>query len=80
MTNGRYGDRIVDICKSGGIKYVVIPVNLKSLEEALRSNQNVGGVSVVHCETSCGLINPIKEIGATVKKHSKGRNLLFQSQ
>ena len=72
MSNGRYGDRIVDICRAAGIKYVVIPMNMKTLDETLRTNKDVAGVYVVHCETSSGVINPAKEIGQVVKKHSPG--------
>lgn len=72
MSNGKYGDRVVDICKSAGINYVLIPFKTKSLEEALRSNQNISAVFAVHCETSSGWINPVENVAAMVKKHSKG--------
>lgn len=70
MSNGRYGDRTVDICKAAGIKYVVIPMNMKTLDDTLRANKDVSGVFVVHCETSSGVINPAQEIGQVIKKHS----------
>ena len=73
MSNGRYGDRMIDICKAAGIKFIVIPMNLKTLEDTLRANKDVGGVFVVHCETSSGIMNPVKDIGQIVKKHSRGK-------
>ena len=72
MNNGRYADRICNICKLSGINFIVIPMNMKTLQDSLRNNKDVSGVFVVHCETSSGYINPVKEIGQVVKKHSPG--------
>lgn len=69
-----YGRRIAELSKSSGINVQVIPVNLKKLEETLKSGANdIGGVIVVHCETSTGKINPIHEIGEMVKQSKPGR-------
>jgi len=80
MSNGRYADRVVDICKAAEIKYIVIPMNMKTLDDTLRANKDVVGVFVVHCETSSGLINPTKEIGQLVKRHSPGKNYNFRQE
>ena len=73
LDNGIFSKRVAEICKSSGICVKVVPVNLKSLQEALIAcPQEVSAVMAVHCETSTGIVNPIDEIGDVVKKTCPG--------
>ena len=45
------------------------------VEEILKTDKSFTNVAVVHCETSSGVINPIKEIGQVVKTELPGLNL-----
>ncbi|WP_431809765.1 2-aminoethylphosphonate--pyruvate transaminase [Brevibacillus agri] len=77
LTNGAYGDRIVEMARVHGIATEVIdfgelaPVDAAATERALVADAAITHVAVVHSETTTGLLNPIAEIGVAVKKHGK---------
>lgn len=77
LTNGAYGDRIVQIAKVLNIQTVVHdsgelqPPDLAKLEDVLRQDPEITHVVVVHCETTTGMLNPIQTIGPVVKKYGK---------
>ncbi len=77
LTNGAYGERIVKIAEYLNIPFSVLdsgelsPLILGKLEEALKKDTSITHVAVVHCETTTGILNPIKEIGAIVKQYNK---------
>ena len=48
-------------------------VSVTRVEELLQA-QTYNLVSVVHCETSSGMINPVESIGTLVHKYAPGRN------
>ncbi|MEM3658549.1 MAG: alanine--glyoxylate aminotransferase family protein [Candidatus Hadarchaeum sp.] len=68
LSNGFFGDRIIEIAKSHQIH--VIPVftppkeahDPEALETLLRKAPRVAAVAVVHCETSTGVLNPVKDL------------------
>ncbi len=74
IINGAYGQRIAQIARVYDIQVVPLtyPENRKpelaDLEAALAADEAITSVAVVHCETTTGLINPIKEIGEIVKR------------
>ncbi len=77
VVNGAYGRRIVQIASVLRIPTVVLgypedrkPV-VSDIESALGADPDITHVAVVHCETTSGLINPVREIGDIVK--SAGR-------
>ena len=41
-----------------------------------RNEDGVTNVSVVHCETSSGVVNPIEDIGTAIKTFNKGTTFL----
>ena len=47
--------------------------DLNKLEVALRDDASISHVVVVHCETTTGMLNPIKEIGQLAKAAGKVR-------
>jgi 2-aminoethylphosphonate-pyruvate transaminase len=77
LVNGAYGERMV---KMANIHHIPVytqisaedcPVDLEALESALAANEAITHVAVVHCETTTGILNPILEIGAVVKKFNR---------
>ncbi len=75
LTNGVYGDRIVEIAQYLQIPNVRIDSgevgssDLEKLSEVLDSDPDITHVAVVHCETTTGMMNPIDEVGKIVKSH-----------
>jgi 2-aminoethylphosphonate-pyruvate transaminase len=77
LVNGAYGERMVKIATVQHIPVLTqivaenCPVDIDLLESALASNESISHVAVVHCETTTGIVNPIAEIGAIVKKYKR---------
>jgi len=78
ISNGAYGQRIINIAKVHKIETTtrVYPEdhkpNLAEVDAALAGDAAITHVAVVHSETTTGLISPLAEIGALVKrKHSR---------
>jgi 2-aminoethylphosphonate-pyruvate transaminase len=74
IINGAYGKRIAKIASVLKIEAVTLecPENktpdLKQIKSALKTDPGITNVAVVHCETTTGIINPIREIGSIVKE------------
>ncbi|MDR2725242.1 MAG: 2-aminoethylphosphonate--pyruvate transaminase [Candidatus Adiutrix sp.] len=77
MSNGAYGERIARIAGVLGIPFTeerceeTRPCDAAILEELLKLDKTVTHVAVVHCETTTGILNDVKAIGAVAKKHKK---------
>ena len=77
LTNGAYGNRIVQMLALARIDHVVLrtpenmPTDAKALPALLETDKAITHVAVVHCETTTGIINPIEKIGAVVHSHKK---------
>ena len=77
IINGAYGRRIAQIANVYDIEVVPLtyPENRKpdlaEIEAALAADKTITCVCVIHCETTTGLINPIKDIGEIVKQFGK---------
>lgn len=75
--NGAYGKRMGTIAEYYKLNCHVMKfeeteaVNPQALDEYLEAHPEVTHVSVVHCETTTGVLNPLKEIAAVVKRHGK---------
>jgi 2-aminoethylphosphonate-pyruvate transaminase len=83
LINGAYGHRAKRICDIAK-RHVVVhetpedtPPNLKKVDQLLERNKDITHVFVVHCETTSGIINPIREVASLVESH--GRRLLIDS-
>ncbi|MBN2313819.1 MAG: 2-aminoethylphosphonate--pyruvate transaminase [Sedimentisphaerales bacterium] len=74
IINGAYGKRLAKITSVLKIETITLeyPENttpdLREIEKTLKADNEIACVSVVHCETTTGIINPIKEIGELVAK------------
>lgn len=83
LSNGAYGKRIAQTLSYLGRDHVTIdkgdymPPRGPEVAAALDSDPAITHVVVVHCETSSGILNPLKEISDTVYAH--GRKLLVDS-
>ena len=75
--NGAYGKRMGTIAEYYKLNCHVMrfeeteAVNPKVIDEYLTAHPEVTHVSVVHCETTTGVLNPLAEIAAVVKRHGK---------
>ena len=77
LINGAYGERMLQIAGYLQIDCIVLrfpeiePVSVDLTEKTLAENPDISHVAVVHCETSTGILNPVREIGEVVKKYKK---------
>ena len=77
IQNGAYGVRIAKTLDKLKIKKIVrsypedsLP-DLSEISNTLESIPEITHVAVIHCETTTGLINPIRQIGELAKKYGK---------
>ncbi len=83
IINGAYGKRAARICEIAGRAFSVLetpedtPPDLKKLEITLQEDKAITHVFIVQCETTSGILNPVKEIAAIVARH--GRRLLIDA-
>jgi len=74
IINGAYGKRLAKIASVLKINTSTLeyPENkipdLREIEDTLKTDKKITNVSVVHCETTTGIINPVREIGGLVAK------------
>lgn len=77
VINGAYGRRMAQIAEALGISHVrqSFPEDeqpdLDSIRRALKTVPEFTHVAVVHCETTTGILNPIREVGSLVQRHGK---------
>lgn len=75
--NGSFGERFAEVAESNGIELVKLapplgqPIPTTELDALLKQHPDCEAVAITHNETSVGLINPLKDLVAIVKKHGK---------
>ena len=83
LVNGAYGHRIAKICKYIGRHHTIqetaedTPVDVQQLEKRLNEDADISHVTVIHCETTSGILNPLAEVADVVASH--GRSLLIDA-
>ena len=83
LVNGAYGHRIAKICDYYKRDYSIqesaedVPVDTRELEQTLADNTDITHVVVVYCETTSGILNPLREVSEIVAKHQ--RSLLIDA-
>jgi 2-aminoethylphosphonate-pyruvate transaminase len=83
INNGVYGARMAQMASIHGFDVVELPFpwtsppDLGQIDRALREDAAIEVVSLVHHETTTGLLNPLAAIGEMVRQH--GRVLLVDS-
>ncbi len=74
VVNGAYGRRMAQIASVLKIAHTTLtypedrPPVVPDIEAALTADSSITDVAVAHCETTTGLFNPVREIGAIVKR------------
>jgi len=77
LINGAYGERMLKIARTLGIRTVQLVTpedctpDVNTLDDLLEVDPSITHVAVVHCETTTGIINPIDEVGACVRRHKR---------
>ncbi|MCP5521797.1 MAG: 2-aminoethylphosphonate--pyruvate transaminase [Verrucomicrobiales bacterium] len=75
LTNGAYGDRIVQMARVLRLDHVVLrtaedtPPTADQVREQLTTQAGITHVIAVHCETTTGILNPIETIGPAAREH-----------
>lgn len=75
--NGAYGKRMGVIAEYYHINHHLLKfeetqtVDPQEIEKYLNQHPEVTHVSVVHCETTTGILNPLEDIAKVVKRHNK---------
>ncbi len=76
--NGAYGHRIAKMCDYYGREYQIqessedVPIDVALLDETLAQDAGITHVAAVFCETTSGILNPLKAIADVVENHSRG--------
>jgi len=77
ISNGAYGERAIKIMERLNRPHLVLRYEdhekpkLADLEQALDDDPGISTVFFVHCETTSGLVNPLRDIAAVVKKRER---------
>ena len=75
VDNGAFGGRMVEICRLHEMEVVHLRyawgdlVDPEDVERALERHPDITVVGMVHHETSVGLLNPVRKVGALCKKY-----------
>jgi len=78
LMNGAYGKRATQILDYLGRDYVALdkgdylPPQPQEVAALLEQHPDITDVFLVHCETSSGILNPLREIAEVVKANGKG--------
>jgi len=77
INNGVYGSRIAQLARIHGLNLVEVrsvvteAPDLERINAVLKRESSIATVAMVHHETSTGLLNPVEEVGALVKKYRR---------
>ncbi|MDR3313653.1 MAG: 2-aminoethylphosphonate--pyruvate transaminase, partial [Oscillospiraceae bacterium] len=83
LTNGAYGKRMVQIARVLKIDYIEYALleteapDPQKVTELLAQNPDITHVSLVHCETTTGILNPLEPLARAVK--AQGRILVVDA-
>lgn len=85
--NGAYGERLAEMADRAGIAVDVVrageteAVTAALVADALRASgtRPYSHVAAIHHETTAGVLNPIREIGAAVRAHAPGVGYIVDS-
>ncbi|MAF67233.1 MAG: 2-aminoethylphosphonate--pyruvate transaminase [Planctomycetes bacterium] len=81
--NGAYGARIATMAAVHGIEVIDVegsearPCDPAEIERALAASPHVTHVALVHCETTTGIFNPVREVGHAARR--SGARLILDS-
>ncbi len=75
--NGAYGRRLAQIARVLGIEVIPLeyeenrPVDSGDIKERLRQDPAITHVSACHCETTSGIMNPVREMGRVIQEEGR---------
>lgn len=75
VDNGVFGERMVEVARVHEMNVLHLryawgeTVAVADVARALEANPDVAVVAMIHHETSVGLLNPVREIGALCRRH-----------
>lgn len=81
--NGAYGERMEDIAKHAGLSYKILNFNYNETPDAeviakeIENDPAITHVSMVHCETTSGILNDIAAVANIVK--AKGKTMIVDA-
>ena len=77
INNGVYGERIKNIAQAYGLRFVELSCDwsakpsLSDIEHAINKDDSISAIAMVHHETTTGLLNPVKDVGAIARINKK---------
>lgn len=77
INNGAYGARMAEMATLMGIAHQVYDCgelarpDLAELAAYLQADPTISHLAMVHCETTTGMLNPIREVGELARRHAK---------
>ena len=77
LINGAYGKRMAKLVEMMGRKVSVfetpedVPTTAADVDRLLSSDHSITHVGLIHCETSTGILNPLREIADVVARHQR---------
>ena len=83
LVNGAYGQRLAKLTRMMGRRASVfetaedVPTTAADVDRLLSGDNSVTHVALIHCETSTGIANPLREIADVVARH--GRRLIIDA-
>jgi 2-aminoethylphosphonate-pyruvate transaminase len=75
VDNGAFGERLVEVARVHDMDLIHLryewgqTVSAHDVERALVAHPDIAVVAMIHHETSVGLLNPVREIGALCRRH-----------
>ncbi len=76
VNNGAYGKRMCQIASRYKMNFIefksssIESIDLENLENEIKANTNISHLSVIHNETTTGLLNNLDDLGALAKKYN----------
>ena len=83
LINGAYGKRLARLTEMMGRRTTTfetaddVPTTAGDVDRLLAADPSITHVGLIHCETSTGIENPLREIAAVVARH--GRSLVVDA-
>ena len=77
VDNGAYGARIAEIADYLHITHTVLDCGetqmpcTDEIDKLLTTDNSITHVAMVHCETTTGMLNPLKSVAEVVKRHKR---------
>lgn len=76
LVTGAFGDRFVKLCETYGVNIIRLDIEWgqavqpEHVKDVLLAHPQTKAVFVTHCETSTGVLNPIRDIASVIHQHS----------